>query len=208
MQQNLERGMNWLQSNDGRLSHVVDLLSEMNDIASQASSGGITSAERIALQIDLNGFVLEISSILQTGVSSTLYTGFNLGPLTNVSITGSAAPTLSVLGIDNLVLTGSSTSQTTMTNIDNALSSIASAMDRILRDEEQIGSWIHRVEFHRAEAAIDETNMLASLSTVQDADFAQEQMELTKLQILQQTALTMLTQANSAPAALLSLFGG
>ncbi len=208
LQQNIERGMNWLQSNDGRLAHVVDLLAEMNDIASQAASGGITSAERVALQIDMNGFIQEIQSILQSGVSSTLYSGFNLGPLENISLSGTAAPTITELGINSLVLTGSSSATQTMQNVESAMTAIKSAMDRVLKDEEFIGSWIHRLEFHKAEAEVDETNMLASLSTVQDADFAKEQMELTKLQILQQTALTMLTQANTAPSALLALFGG
>ncbi len=207
LQQNLERGMNWLQGNDARLAHIVDLLAEMNDIASQAASGGITSAERVALQIDMNGFMAEIQNILQSGVSVALYTGFNLGPLENVSLSGSAAPSITDLGLNNLVLTGAST-PATLQSVDTAIRAIGTAMDRVLKDEEFIGSWIHRLEFHKAEAAVDETNMIASLSTVQDADFAKEQMELTKLQILQQTALTMLTQANTAPGALLALFGG
>ncbi len=206
LQQNIERGVNWLQSNDSRLAHIVDLLAEMNDIAAQAATGGVTSVEREALQKDLDGFVEAIQDILQSGVSGGLYSGFNLGPLENVSLTGSAAPTVTALALDSIILTGSSTDPATMTNVNNALQTIKNAMDRILKDELQVGSWVHRLEFHKAEAAVDETNMIASLSTVQDADFAKEQMELTKLQILQQTALAMLTQANNAPGALLALF--
>ena len=206
LQQNLDRGINWLETNDARLSHVVDLLAEMNDIAAQAATGGVTSAERVALQIDMNGFIDEIQNILQSGVSGTLYSGFNLGPLENVSLTGTAAPTISELGLDSIIITGSSSDSTTIENVEAALATIETAMDRVLKDEEKIGSWVHRLEFHKDEAAVDETNLVASLSTVQDADFAKEQMELTKLQILQQTALTMLTQANTAPSALLALF--
>jgi flagellin len=44
------------------------------------------------------------------------------------------------------------------------------------------------------------------LSTIQDADIAEEQLELTKLQILQQSALAMLAQANAAPQSVLVLF--
>ena len=43
-------------------------------------------------------------------------------------------------------------------------------------------------------------------STYEDADFAKEQMELMKVQILQQTATAALAQANAAPQSVLSLF--
>ena len=207
LQHNLERGINWLESNDARLAQVVDLLEEMYDVASQAASGGITSAERVALQVDLNGFVAEIGIILQSGVSNTLYSGFTLGNLENVSLTGSAAPSTSSLAIDSLVLTGSSTDPSTLQNAQSALTAIESAMTRVLRDEEVIGSWIHRLEFQKAEAAVDEVNQRASVSTIVDADLAEEQVELTKLQILQQTTLAMLAQSNAFPASVLSLFG-
>jgi len=50
------------------------------------------------------------------------------------------------------------------------------------------------------------TNTESVRSTIEDADFAREQMERLKLQILQQTAAASLTQANTAPQIVLSLF--
>ena len=207
MQQNLERGINWLQSNDSRLSQVLDLLEEMYSVSSMAATGGITSAERVALQLDLNGFVEEIDDILQSGVSSALYTGFTLGNLENVSLTGTSVPSATTLGVSGLVLTGSSTDPTTMENALAALGAIEAAMTWVLKDEEKIGSWIHRLEFQKAEAAVDEVNQRASLSTIVDADLAAEQVELTKLQILQQTALAMLAQSNTFPGSILNMIG-
>ncbi|MBN1916601.1 MAG: hypothetical protein JW889_01725 [Verrucomicrobia bacterium] len=207
MQQNLDRGINWLQSNDSRLSQVLDLLEEMYSVASMAATGGITSAERVALQLDLNGFVEEIDDILQSGVSAALYTGFSLGNLDNVSLTGASVPSASNLGVTGLILTGSSADSTTMQDATAALRAIEAAMTRILKDEEQIGSWVHRLEFQKAEAAVDEVNQRASLSTIVDADLAAEQVELTKLQILQQTALAMLAQSNAFPGSILSMIG-
>lgn len=203
---NIERGVNWLQTNDSRFSQIVDLLTEMSDIAYQADSGGVTSAERVGLQIGLNGFLQEIQNILESGISPILYTGFTLGELENASLTGTV-PTLSSLGIDSLVLTGGSTLQATRDNIKAAISAIATALDRVLKDEEVLGTWIHRLQFQSEQAGLNEVTARANLSTIEDADLAYEQLELTKLQILQQTALAMLTQANTAPASLLALFG-
>ena len=205
-QQNIERGINWLQTQDSKMSRVVDMLTEMHDLAAQANSGAITSAERVGLQLDLQGFVDEIGDILQSGISPLLYTGFNLGSMQDISLTGTSSPTLSALNLDNLVLTGSAVSQTTRTNILNAMNNIETAMDTILKQEEKLGSWMHRLEFQKDDAQISEINQLASLSSIQDADLAQEQIELSKLQILQQTAMAMLTQSNSAPQFILNLF--
>jgi flagellin len=203
---NIERGINWLQTNDSRLAQIVDLLTEMSDIAYQADSGGITSAERVGLQIGLNGFLQEIEDILESGVSPILYTGFTLGELEDVSLTGSV-PTLVSLGINNLSLTGSSTLEATRANIKTAIKAISDALAGILKQEEVLGTWMHRLEFQAEQAALNEVTAQDNLSTIEDADLAYEQLELTKLQILQQTALAMLTQANTAPASLLSLLG-
>ena len=203
LQKNLERGINWLQTNDARFTQVVDILQEMNDIAAQANSGGITSAERIGLQIDLNGFLEQITNILTSGVAGTLYTGFSLGYLDNVSLTGTSVPTVSNLGLDSINVTGTSPQQ----DITDALKSIENAMTWLLKDQEKMGSWMHRLTFQMEETSINELNARNSLSTIEDADLAFEQVELTKLQILQQTALAMLTQANLAPQSILRLFG-
>ena len=206
---NLDRGVGWLQSNDSKLSGVVDMLVEMTDLASQAKAGGVTSAERVAIQMQITDLRLEISDVLQSGVSAALYSGFSLGNLADVSLTGSAAPTMAALNLaaSDLSVTGSPSSSTVTTAINLAITNISGAIDTIIKDEQQIGSWIRRLEFEKEQSDTELINMKASLSTVADADIAQEQMNVTKYQILQQTALAMLTQANTAPFSILSLFG-
>ena len=54
------------------------------------AAGGITSNERVALQLDIDGFVAEIENILQSGVDPALYSGFTLGNLASVSLSGSS----------------------------------------------------------------------------------------------------------------------
>jgi flagellin len=207
--ENLERGVNWLQTNDSKLSGVVDMLIEMSDLASQAKAGGVTSAERVAIQLQLNDLRAEIVDVLNSGISPTLYSGFTLGNLSNVSLSGSAVPTAAVLSIEaaDIDVTGSPASSTVTTKITTTLSNIAGAVDSIVRDEQQIGSWIARLDFEKEVSDTELVNLQASLSTIADADIAQEQMKVTKYQILQQTALVMLTQANTAPFSVLNLFG-
>jgi len=105
-------------------------------------------------------------------------------------------------------VTGSPSSSTVTAKIETTLTNISAAVDRLVQDEEQIGSWIMRLEFEKEVSDTELVNLQASLSTIGDADIAQDQMAVTKYQILQQTALAMLTQANTAPYSILSLFGG
>ncbi len=204
---NIERGINWLQTNDSKFTQAVDILMEMSDLASQANAGGVTSAERASIQTQLVDLRIALGNLLQSGVAGTLYSGFSLGSLSNVSLTGTAAPTLAGLTINGTNVNVSGVAGTsTQSNITTTISNINAAMDRIMNDQQQVGSWIHRLDFERADIQSEAVNKQASLSTIQDADIAKEQMELTKLQILQSTALAMLVQNNVAPAALLQLF--
>ncbi len=208
--ENLERGVNWLQTNDSKLSGIVDMLIEMTDLASQAKAGGVTSAERVALQLQLNELRLEIVDVLSSGIAPMMYSGFTLGNLSDVSLSGASVPTAATLSIEaaDIDVTGSPSSSTVTTKIQTTLDNIAGAVNSIVQDEEQIGSWIMRLEFEKEVSDTELVNLQASLSTIADADVAQDQMAVTRYQILQQTALAMLTQANTAPFSILSLFGG
>ena len=201
---NIERGINFLQTNDSRLGQVANILIEMSDLANQANSIAVTSAEKQAIQQDLGQLRLEVETILQSGVSAKLYTGFTLAGLQNVSLTGNlTSSALSTLTLDgtNVNVTGNqATLETTISNIDSAL-------DVVLRDEERIGSFIRRLNVEYDVNEVETLNLKASLSSIRDADLAEEQLELTKLNILQQAALSMMAQSNSAPQSVLMLFG-
>ena len=78
--------------------------------------------------------------------------------------------------------------------------------ERLLSHLQTIGSKIQRLE-SKEEALMDQTTAQEAVrSSIEDADFAEEQMELIKAQIMQQTATAALSQANTAPNIVLSLF--
>ena len=76
----------------------------------------------------------------------------------------------------------------------------------LLSHLQTIGSKIQRLE-SKEEALMDQTIAQEAVrSLIEDTDFAEEQMELIKAQIMQQTATAALSQANTAPNIVLSLF--
>jgi len=86
-----------------------------------------------------------------------------------------------------------------MGRLDNAIADVSEALS-------YIGSVVNRLTYQETSLTVAETNTEAARSRIEDADMAFEQLESTKLQILQQTASAMLAQANSGPQAILSLF--
>jgi flagellin len=213
--QQIERGINFLQNNSTKLNTIADILTEIVGIASSANSGAVSSAERSAMQSDITGLVKEINALLQSGVSKRVYLGFSVGGLNDVAVSGSGA-TPSVRGVtttvsltidgNNLMVTGYNSGG--VLNAQTAIQNATLALTSILKDNEQVGSFVRRLQFEQSDANSTVVDLQASLSTLQDADVAEVQLNLTKSQILQQTALAMLSQANAAPQSILVLFGG
>ncbi|MFC2140571.1 flagellin, partial [Candidatus Auribacterota bacterium] len=200
----LEDGVNFLQTNNTILTKTTEILMEMSHLANEANSISATSAEKQAIQQDLTRLRDEVNDLIQSGVSTSLYSGFTLGGLQNVSLTGTGTgslPTLASLTIDgtNMSITGAATVADSISNINNA-------MDMILEDKARLGSFIRRLQLEKDIDISEKADTQATLSTIQDADLAEAQIALTKLQILQQSTLASLAQANSSPQGVLSLF--
>ncbi len=99
---------------------------------------------------------------------------------------------------------GSSVSSNTgatayMSKIDDAIATVSDSIAKI-------GASVSRLTFKEETLVVAKINTEAAYSRIMNADMAAEQLEATKLQILQQTATAMLAQANVAPQAILALF--
>lgn len=93
-----------------------------------------------------------------------------------------------------------SDSQAYMAQIDTAVNQVSEGLS-------YIGSTINRLTFQEESISVAKANTDSAHSRIVDADMAWEQLEATKMQILQQTATAMLSQANMAPQSVLALFG-
>jgi len=199
----VERGIDFLETNNTRLDQVADIVIEITDLVNTANSGSITSAEQQAISREIALLIDQVDTILNSGVAAKIFTGFSIGALSNVSVSGGIISTTS-LNITNssLVTTGTTTQFTT------ALTNLSTALTTVLEAEETIGAFISRLEFELDDLSATEIADRASLSTIVDADLAEQQVALSSLQILQQTSLVGLIQANSSPQTILGLIQG
>jgi flagellin len=93
------------------------------------------------------------------------------------------------------------------TNAQAFMGQIDTAINKVAEGLSYVGSTINRLDFQEESLTVAKTNTDAAHSRIVDADMAWEQLEATKMMILQQTATAMLSQANTAPQSVLSLFG-
>ena len=100
--------------------------------------------------------------------------------------------------VSTLVFTASGSS-TALSNVDTAIEYVSDAL-------QQVGAWISRLTVKESTLSIAITNTEATKSRILDADIAREQLNSTKLQILQQTSTAQLAQANVMPQNVLALF--
>jgi len=197
-----------LSTAEGGLQNISDILVSIKEKVTQATNGSMGSTELDAIVTQVKDFATEIDSIIsQTKFNgqqllNDKFTGkvFQIGADSADTLTFSLTATISSsdLGLSSLT-TSNIGSSTTLASVD-------SAIDKISTELQGVGSLLSRLDFTSSNLSVQQTNMDAAASQIYDADMAKEQLNLTKLNILQQTAVAQLTQANAAPNVVLSLF--
>jgi flagellin len=92
--------------------------------------------------------------------------------------------------------------------LQTTLQSLASAIDNVDKVAAYVGGFVNRLNSQEDLLKGQITNYNAAISRIEDADVAQEQLELIKAQFLQQASLVSLTQANQNPQSFLQLIRG
>ncbi|MFC2075670.1 flagellin [candidate division KSB1 bacterium] len=204
-QNNIARGINFLQTNDSKMSQVADVIQELIDLVNQAKSDAVSSAEKQAISLEIGQLTTELEISLTSGIAAQIRTStvdnISIGDIDDIAISGSFSTSALTIEASDLIVTG------TISEVNAAIANLNVALNNVVLMEEQIGAYISRLNVRMADAAVEEINKKASLSTIRDTDLAQETVELTKLQILQQAGIASLAQANAAPQPLLGLLG-
>jgi flagellin len=208
-------------------STIQSLASELDNghyTVEITSTGGGSAAGSGALTFQLrdsNGDLVTIDADGAAGagsVGTTLTTTFDgadgapalvdLGvgitvDLTSVATASAAAGTATI----HFDYTNAGSSVSTMQTAQDFMDQVDTAINNVTSGLGYIGGMINRLSFQEESLTVAKTNTEAAHSRIVDADMAWEQLEATKMMILQQTATAMLSQANTAPQSILSLFG-
>jgi flagellin len=214
---NSQSGVNLLQTAESDLGVIQDNLQRMRDLAVQAANGVYSSSERKALNAEYMDRMSEIDRVAKSSKFSdlslldgsitamALQIGTDSKAESRIDIT-SAFSTIatSTIGISSSTQVNA-TSISTATVARTALDVLDGAINQISKKRSDYGATINRLQASISRIEVRKENLTSSDSVIKDTDVAAETAELTKHQILQQTATTLLKQANQLGSIALSL---
>jgi flagellin len=199
-------GVSLVQSAEGALNEVHAILQRVRELAVQYNNGTLSTGDKAAITAE----VVQLSAECARIVTTMTFNGINaLGSTSPITFqVGANTGETIVITPMNLggayfdsVFVGTFTTGADITAIDRSLSSIADA-------RAGLGAMQNRLEHTIANLATYHENLSAAESRIRDTDMAFEMTTFTKLQVLQQSGVAMLGQANQAPNAVLSLIRG
>lgn len=222
---NAEDGISAVQTAEGALAEVHDMLQRMNELAIKSANGTNTSADRIAIQKEVNALLSEIDRVQQSTQFNTLNLldgTFSAGKdlqvgsakdnqqkitvkITAMSTTRLGLSTLKSSDPDNV--TTETTNLTTQEGAKDAISLITSAIAKVSATRSSLGAVQNRLEHTISNLDNIVENTTAAEAAIRDTDMAEAMVEYSKNGILQQAGQSMLAQANQANQGVLSLLG-
>ena len=207
---NVNSAISYLQTQDGALEVAGSILSRMSELAAYASGSTVSTADRASYDTELSS----LKSYLGTLFSET-FNGISLFQASN-NTTPSTSSTMSVItGLDNQT-TGISSADlgsvsywvgstaaggitmdiSTISGATSAVSSVSVAIQNLATLRASNGSQQNRLNFATDLLAVNKLNLEAAKSRIMELDFATEIANYTKYNILEQTNIALLSQAN------------
>jgi flagellin len=214
---NAQDGISVVQTAEGGMNEIHNILTRMRELAQQASTGTLATSDRTALNNEFADMKSEITRISDTtefnGLSLLDGTLSGSGVSLQVGINNTANDRISVSGTTFYDIDASSIGLTTanVSSIDTAanaqsmLTIVDSAIATVSTRRGNLGGVQNRLGSTIANLGIASENLTAANSRIVDADFAVETANLTKNQIILQAGIAVLGQANVLPQYALQL---
>lgn len=206
---NSSDGISLTQIADGAAGVIGSMLARLRELASQSSSGTVGSTERSYIDqefVALRSEIDRIASVTEfngqallsgSSISFSIQIGFKSGSGNTLTMDLNSL-TASTIGISSVNVSTAANAQSALANIDSAISAVATA-------RAEYGALQNRFESTITNLQVSSENLTAAESRLRDADIAYETSVFTKNQILVQTGVSVLAQANAIPQQALAL---
>ena len=212
---NAQDGISAVQTAEGALNEVHDMLQRMNELAVKAANGTNQSEDQSYIQSEVDALIDEINRVAETtsfnekmllngswsgGVDLQVGSEGTTGNRIPVSIKSMDAAGISVDTLKNNGVTSQSDAQA-------SISVIKSAMTAISKQRSDLGAIQNRLEhtINNLDNVVENTT--AAESQIRDTDMATEMVKYSNNNILAQAGQAMLAQANQSNQGVLSLLG-
>ena len=220
---NAANGISFIQTTEGYLQETTAFIQRIRELAVQASNGIYSDEDRMQIQVEVSQLVAEVDRI----ASQAQFNGMNMLTGRFAQATGENTPTASMwlhigANMDQRmsVFIGTMTAaalgmreigtEEVMTiaapsDANRAIGTLDEALKIINKQRADLGAYQNRLDYAVKGLDIAAENTQASESRIRDTDMASAMVEFTKNQVLSQSGIAMLAQANSQSQSVLSL---
>ena len=213
---NAQDGISCVQTAEGALAEVHDMLQRMNELAVQAANGTQTSADRSYINQEIQALTSELDRVASTTTFNEqklldgsfsgkgLQVGAEANQLISISITALSAKGLGLGdGTDYTISVGG----TDGSNAQKAITMIKVALAKVSKQRSDLGAIQNRLEHTIKNLDNVVENTTSAESAIRDTDMASEMVRFSNNNILAQAGQSMLAQANQSNQGVLSLLG-
>ena len=230
---NANDAISLIQTADGALGIIDEKLTRMKELAEQAATGTYDSTQRLMIESEYQAMASEITRIanatdfngihlLDGNLSSDTHDGSGMSASGKMKIhfgTGNdsaedyyyikiGTSTASALGVGNQAVGTDGLTVSTQAAAQKALVAITNAVVSKDKIRAHLGALQNRLENTISNLTTQSENLQAAESRISDVDVATEMTKFVRNQILTQSSVAMLSQANSMPRMAMTLISG
>jgi flagellin len=216
-ERNASDGISLTQTAEGAMNEMTGVLIRLRELAVQSANGTLGSTERQYLddeRLALTNEITRIANSTRFNGQSLLTGGFASGVSLQVGLGGTlgasgfdtvdvtiASTTATDLGVSGLSFTTQSAAQASLADLDDAINALSTR-------RAALGAVQNRLQVAIANLGSARENISAANSRIRDVDVAMETSEMTRNNILAQSGVSVLAQANQMPQLALKLLQG
>ena len=213
-QKNIQNGVSFIQATEGYLQETTDILGRIRELSIQSANGIYSDEDRMQIQVEVSQLIDEVDRI----ASSAQFNGMNMltGAFAANSVSGrimqfhiganvdqNARVYIGTMTAQSLGLVGTQGDASAKLSIASpesanmAIATLDSALTSVNKQRADLGAYQNRFEMAAKGIGIASENLQAAESIIRDTDMASEIVDYTKNQILTQSSVAMLAQANT-----------
>lgn len=204
-ERNTEDGMSFIQTTDGYLDQISNVLQRVRELSIQSANGIYHDSDRVLMQVEVSQLIDEVNrissqaefnrfKILQgdfaRGSQNKKTMWFHMGP------NAMQREQVFIMTMNAQALKVQNVNLSSASNANDAIGLVDEAIERLSKQRADLGAYSNRLEKSAKGLMSAYENVMASESRIRDADMAEEMVNYTRDQILQSAAVSMLAQAN------------
>ena len=221
--ENAQNGLSFIQTTEGYLQETTDVIQRIRELAVQSSNGIYTDEDRMQIQVEVSQLIAEVDRIASqaqfnglnmltgrfardTGTNAVtgsmwFHIGANMDQRMEVYIGTMTATALNLRNLgDETIMTLASPNEA-----NRAIGTLDEALKKINKQRADLGGYYNRLDHAIRGIDIAAENLQSAESRIRDTDMAKEMVDFTKNQVLQQSGMAILAQANQSTQNVLTL---